>query len=61
MAESKEVNLRSAQGEITRTVVKVLEDVVVVCRGEEYDRAMREQRSPIAVGFKKADIVSPGA
>jgi hypothetical protein len=25
--------------------------------GKKYDRAMREQRSPIAVGFKKADIV----
>lgn len=47
----------SATGEIQRTIVKDIGEVVLICRAEEYDLARSENRSPVSVGFKKVDII----
>jgi hypothetical protein len=43
-----------------RPTVIVVEDrgnVVLVCKPEEYERALNEQRDPISVGFHREDIL----
>jgi hypothetical protein len=57
ITEGKEVTLRSVHGEISRIAVKVLDDVVRVCRKDEYDLAKREGRAPVTVGFRISDIL----
>jgi hypothetical protein len=42
---------------ITRRVVEVRPGVVYVCREDEYERAARERREPITVGFASADVL----
>jgi hypothetical protein len=56
--EGKEVTLRSAHGNISRVAVKLLEDGVLVCRREEFDRAKKEGRPPVVVRFRRADILA---
>jgi hypothetical protein len=53
------VRLDSAQGLIDRVVVRVTPSVVMVCRPEEYEAAIREGRAPNAIGFRVSDIVEP--
>lgn len=55
--EGQEVTLRSAHGEIVRIIVRVMDDVVLVCRPEDDSRAKRDKREPSSVGFKVVDIV----
>jgi hypothetical protein len=50
--------LKSAQGEIVRVAVNILDGVVLVCRTEEYQRAKREGREPLAIGFKVSDVLT---
>lgn len=42
---------------ITRRVVEVRPGVVYVCREDEYERAVREHREPVTVGFPIADVL----
>jgi len=51
------VTLRSSQGDIVRTVVRDMGEIVLVCRTEEYERAKLEGREPAAIGFKRSDII----
>jgi hypothetical protein len=47
-----------------RPIVIVVEDrenVVLICKPEEYERALAEQRDPITVGFRKDDVVLENA
>ncbi len=37
--------------QLVRRVIKVLEDVVIVCQDDEYLAAQREGRDPLGVGF----------
>jgi len=46
--------------EIERRVVAVNDEVVLVCRDEEYREALREGREPVCVGFPKKDVLSVG-
>jgi hypothetical protein len=46
--------------EIERRVVEANEDVVLVCRNEEYEEAMRQGRQPLCVGFPKKAVLSEG-
>ena len=53
------IKVRAYGGEeLVRTVVKQDQDVVVICRPEEYEMARLEGREPIGVGFHMKDIVS---
>jgi hypothetical protein len=56
----QQVTLNSFSGPIERIVVEILGDVVAVCRCEELERAKRERRDPITVGFKRGDIIDIG-
>jgi hypothetical protein len=52
------IRLRAYGGEeIERRVVGVKGDVVVVCRDEEYQKARKEGREPITVGFRIDDVL----
>lgn len=42
---------------ITRRVVEVRPGVVYVCREDEYERAVRERREPVTVGFASHDVL----
>lgn len=57
ITEGKEVTVRSAHGEITRIVAKVIGDVVCICRREEFELAKSQGREPAAVGFKMTDVI----
>jgi hypothetical protein len=49
------VTVRDCEGKtLTRRVVGVKGDVVLVCTDEEYAASKRERRSPSSVGFKMA-------
>lgn len=54
------VTLRSALGDITRTVAEISGDVVAVCRNEDYLRAKQKGLQPVTVGFPLTDVVSVG-
>ncbi len=59
MKPGEPVALRDFEGRtLTRRVVSVQGDVVLVCTDEEYTAAKREKRCPISVGFKMAYVVS---
>jgi hypothetical protein len=51
------VTLDAFGGPIERVVVEILGDVVAVCRREELERAKRERRNPVTVGFRRRDII----
>ena len=53
----QEVTLNSSNGAITLIVVEDLGETILVCRPDEFERASAERRSPVAVGFKKIDIM----
>jgi hypothetical protein len=55
--QGQEVTLLSNQGVIKRLVVEDLGEVLLVCLPEEYARARREGRKPMAVGFKRSDLI----
>ena len=44
--------------ELTRYVIHLDKDIVVVCRPEEYESAQSERREPVGVGFHLKDVVS---
>jgi hypothetical protein len=46
---------------ITRIVVELIENTVVICTQEEWDAAGREMRKPDGVGFPMRDIIPPSA
>lgn len=53
------VKVRVYGGEVvTRRVVAVSDERVLICREDEYEAAQREGREPVSVGFRKGDIVS---
>jgi len=56
----KEVTLSSLEGQIVRRVVEIRGDVVVVARDEELERAKKEGRTPLLVGFRAKDILKVG-
>ena len=61
MKEGEMVRLRAYGGaEIVRKVIEIGTDHVVVCREEEYQRAEREGRDPIKVGFPLDTIIGVG-
>jgi hypothetical protein len=41
---------------LRRTVVGFTPTTVIVCKDEEYQRSIRERRSPVCVGFPLDDI-----
>jgi hypothetical protein len=45
---------------IQRQLVSVENDVFFVCKPEEFEAAIREQREPICIGFKKEYILDLG-
>lgn len=52
------VRVRAYGGEIiTRRVVEVDGDIIVICRDDEYQAARREGREPVSVGFPRSAIV----
>ena len=52
------VRLRAYGGqEIERRVVEATKDVIMVCREDEYQRARKQGRQPLSVGFRKADLL----
>lgn len=53
----QEVTLIAFGGPIVRRVVEVLGDVVVVGRDEELERAAKEGRAPLLVGFRMKDVL----
>lgn len=61
LEQGQEVKLLSSQGVITRIVVSDLGDVVLVCLPDEFQSAVEESRAPIAVGFRKSDVLPAGA
>jgi hypothetical protein len=52
------VTLRAYGGEeIVRRIVRVDKGIVVVCRTEEYEKAQKEGREPVVVGFRLRDVI----
>jgi hypothetical protein len=51
------VRLLSSEGPIVRIVVRDLGEILLVCRDDELEKARDEGREPIAVGFKKRDLI----
>jgi len=41
---------------VQRIAVGELNDVVLICKKEEFEAAIREKRMPVTVGFKKHDV-----
>lgn len=56
----KEVTLAALEGPIVRRVVEIRGEVVVVARDEELEKAKREGRPPLLVGFRTKDILKIG-
>ena len=42
---------------LKRRVVAVYDDVVAICRDEEFTKAEKEKREPNSVGFKVTDVI----
>ncbi len=60
MKPGQMVKLRAYGNEvITRRLIRLNKDIVVVCRSEEYEAALREKREPVSVGFHMKDVVLP--
>lgn len=57
MTEGSTVFLKSSAGEIERILVQDMGDILLICRKEEWERAMAAHESPIAVGFKRTDLI----
>lgn len=58
MQSGDKVQLRAYGGsEITRRVVAVSGNTLLVCLEEEYRRAKKEGREPVCVGFPKEALV----
>ena len=53
------IKLRAYGGEeIIRHVIRLDNDIIVVCRPDEYEKANLEGREPIGVGFKLKDVIT---
>jgi hypothetical protein len=60
MKPGQMIKLRAYGNEvITRQLVRLNDETVVVCRPEEYEAALREKREPVSVGFHIRDVVLP--
>jgi hypothetical protein len=58
MVAGEDVTVICFGGEkIIRTVVEDRGDVILICRRDEYQKASEENRSPIAVGFRREYVV----
>jgi len=58
MKEGQMIKLRAYGGkELTRRVVRLEKDMVIVCRQEEYESACSDGREPVTVGFHIRDVV----
>ena len=58
MREGDLVRVKAYGGEqVTRRLVAVRGDVLLICRDEEYEAAQREGRQPVCVGFHKEDVI----
>jgi hypothetical protein len=54
----QEVTVNSFGGKkLTRIVVDVRGDTVLVCKPEEFRKASEEHRPPVSVGFQREDII----
>lgn len=42
--------------EVKLVVVQVIDDIVLVCKMEEYKRALAEQRPPVTAGCKSSSV-----
>jgi hypothetical protein len=51
------VKMKVYGGEANLVIVQENDTHVNVCREEELERAKKENRQPIMVGFKKSDII----
>lgn len=59
MTIGKEVSLQAYGGEtLKRVLVAVENGVLFVCKRDEFEAAMREERDPICIGFRVEDLVS---
>jgi hypothetical protein len=59
MEKGQMIKLRAyGHTELERRVVRIDKDVVSVCRPEEYEKAIKERREPISVGFHFRDIIN---
>lgn len=54
----KQVTVNSARGEIRRTVVADLGDVLVLGTAEDYARSQTEGLDRLAIGFRRSDIIN---
>ena len=60
MIDLKEVTLLSHNDVvITRVLVSVENDMLFVCKREEFDAARRENREPVCIGFKREYLIQP--
>lgn len=56
------VKLRAySNKELLRRVVRLEEDIIIVCSPEEYEAARRQGREPTAVGFHITDVIGQDA
>jgi hypothetical protein len=52
------VKLRAYGGEeLLRRVIRQDNGLLVVCSPEEYEKAHREKREPVGVGFRTKDVI----
>ncbi len=57
LTEGQEVTLSSARGPIRRTIIKRLDDVLVVGSKEDYEEAKIHGISRFSVGFRVSDVL----
>lgn len=62
MNSGQMIKLRAYGNEvITRRLVRLDKDIVIVCQPDEYETARSEEREPIGVGFHITDVISQNA
>ena len=44
--------------ELERRIVQINKEIVCVCKPEEYEKANKEGREPVSVGFHLKDIIN---
>jgi hypothetical protein len=59
MKPGQMIKLRAYGNEvITRRLVRLDKDIVIVCQPEEYEAARLERREPVCVGFHVTDVIN---
>ncbi len=58
MKIGQNIKVKAYGGEvIIRRVVQLGKDIVYICKEEEYQKAQKEKREPICVGFNTKSVV----